>query len=248
MSNLKGIPYFASPNSIFDLPISANEKLVLLNICRRAGPDGGAFPSIKKIAQDCSLSERTVRYALGRLRDAGYLHRETRETANGASTSNLYAVEMRHVMPEGAPDAGGRVHHVQPHYIEGRPIIKETPISPQGGVDALFEKLKAVYPRRGPGKAMGFPRAKVVFAKLLKAGVDPEAICAGAAAYAKSDRGDFTKQLDTWLNQRCWEDEYTPAASILDEIPGEWVGGIEEQKRRAEAWLKKNGGKDADAA
>jgi len=52
--------YFRAPDDIFDLPISANAKLILLNLCRRANKTGSSFPSRKKIASDCSMSVRTV--------------------------------------------------------------------------------------------------------------------------------------------------------------------------------------------
>lgn len=85
------------------------------------------------------------------------------------------------------------------------PYYSENSNSPH---ECDFEKLKATYPRRPAGKGMGFPKAKLIFAKLAKAGEDLVAIIDGAARYAQSDRGEFTKQLDTWLNQRGWEDEY----------------------------------------
>lgn len=52
--------YFKAPNQLFDLNISANAKLILLNLCRRASKTGSSFPSRKKIASDCSMGVRTV--------------------------------------------------------------------------------------------------------------------------------------------------------------------------------------------
>jgi len=240
MARLKGTGWFSSPNTIFDLPLSTNEKIILLCLCRRANADGESFPSVKRIAADCSMGERTVRYALGRLRDAGYLTTESRQTASGASASNLYEVEIRHDVPGGAGDAGGRVHVVHPHYIEGLPIKKESPLVPKGERDILFERFCSVYPKRAGGD--GRAKAREIFDRHLKAGVDPEQIIEGARRYAGvMASGDqvgtrFVKQKTAWLNQRCWEDEY--AVESEEEIPFE--GGIEEQRRRALAWKERN--------
>jgi len=61
--------YFRAPDDIFDLPISANAKLILLNLCRRADKKGCSFPSRRKIASDCSMTVRTVDSGIKELED-----------------------------------------------------------------------------------------------------------------------------------------------------------------------------------
>ena len=88
-------------------------------------------------------------------------------------------------------------------------------VAPPAGVEEAFERLWLVYPRR-PGN----PR-KPAFEKFVtkvKAGADPEAIIAGAKAYAILVEGkdpQFTAQTVTWLNQERWTSETTaqPAAA-----------------------------------
>jgi hypothetical protein len=135
MARVKGVSYFSSPNAIFDLPVGPNEKLILFNLCRRAGPDGDSFPSIKRIAADCSLSESTVQRAVKRLRDAGYIEVASQETVTGATTANLYALQIQSHVQGGVTQTPGGVSHRHPHYIEGRPNKKETPSSPKGDAD-----------------------------------------------------------------------------------------------------------------
>ena len=100
-----------------------------------------------------------------------------------------------------------------------RPIEAAPPkakkAAPAGRYEEAFEKLWLVYPRR-PGN----PR-KPAFEKFVtkvKAGADPEAIIAGAKAYAILVEGkdpQFTAQTVTWLNQERWTSETTaqPAAA-----------------------------------
>ena len=117
MPRMDGSGWFAASRAIFDLPISANEKLVLFNLTRRGAVDGDAFPSIKTIAADCSLAERTVQYVLKRLHQAGFLTTETRKNANGSVSSNLYTIKIPQQMHQGATDAPGTVQQMHPHYI-----------------------------------------------------------------------------------------------------------------------------------
>jgi len=80
------VGYFRTPDDIFDLPISANAKLVLLNLCRRADGTGESFPSRKKIASDCSIrSKRTVDRCINELESIGMIIKYKK-----TGTSNTY--------------------------------------------------------------------------------------------------------------------------------------------------------------
>lgn len=75
-----------------------------------------------------------------------------------------------------------------------------------------FERFWTAYPDREGGN----PKhpAALKFLGLVRAGVDPEAIIAGAVAYARSVAGQdprFVAQAVTWLNQRRWQDHHSPA-------------------------------------
>lgn len=54
--------------------ISATDRLVLLRLCDRAADDGSrVYPAVESVADDCSLTRRSVQCALSRLRAAGLL-------------------------------------------------------------------------------------------------------------------------------------------------------------------------------
>lgn len=72
-----------------------------------------------------------------------------------------------------------------------------------------FEEFWRIYPRRIEKKS-----AFKAWKTALKSGATADEITAGAARYAKYRAGEperFTKHPSTWLNQGCWEDEYSTA-------------------------------------
>lgn len=79
---------------------------------------------------------------------------------------------------------------------------------PSGYTDD-FENFWHTYPRRIEKKS-----AFKAWRTALKSGATADEITAGAARYAKYRAGEperFTKHPSTWLNQGCWEDEYSTA-------------------------------------
>ena len=71
ITNLSKSGYFKAPDGIFDLNLSANAMLVLLNLCRRADKEGRSFPSKNRIARDCGFSKRTTDGAVKELINRG---------------------------------------------------------------------------------------------------------------------------------------------------------------------------------
>lgn len=68
------------PDLVFDLPLTANEKLLLMYFMRRADKGGRSFPAVGRICRDCGIkSENTVRKAVRGLERAG-LVRKTEHT------------------------------------------------------------------------------------------------------------------------------------------------------------------------
>ena len=64
--------YFQVPDLVFDLDLTANEKLVLIYFMRRADGEGRSFPSVDRICRDCGIkSKSTVRKVLKGLEKEG---------------------------------------------------------------------------------------------------------------------------------------------------------------------------------
>jgi len=69
--------YFQVPDLVFDLPLAANEKLVLIYFMRRADRSGRSFPSVERICRDCGIkSGSTVRKVLKGLEREGLVRIE----------------------------------------------------------------------------------------------------------------------------------------------------------------------------
>ncbi len=65
-------------------------KLVYIYLYDRRDVVGKAWPSIKRIAKDLSISEKTARRAIQDLEKAGLIRKEYAYRKNGSHTSNRY--------------------------------------------------------------------------------------------------------------------------------------------------------------
>jgi predicted transcriptional regulator len=79
-------------NAVYKVNLSKRATLVILYLINRANENMNCFPSIKRIAEDCSISPRTVQRALNDLIDAGFLKRESRYHEKGGQRSNYFTV------------------------------------------------------------------------------------------------------------------------------------------------------------
>ena len=89
------------------------------------------------------------------------------------------------------------------------PAVPVKAKKPNGYTDD-FENFWRTYPRRIEKKS-----AFKAWKTALKGGATADEIIAGAARYAQYRAGEperFTKHPSTWLNQGCWEDEYSTAS------------------------------------
>ena len=90
------VPYFQSPNTLFDLnlDLKANTKLVYLYLCRCGNQGADAFPSYDKIACACSIGRRTAIDCVKELVEVNLLYKQKRKNESGDATSNLYIVNL----------------------------------------------------------------------------------------------------------------------------------------------------------
>lgn len=80
--------YFEKIYENDELPQRA--KLVYLYLYDRRDSERKAWPSVKRMATDLSISEKTVRRAVQDLEQAGLLQKEFAYRENGSHTSNRY--------------------------------------------------------------------------------------------------------------------------------------------------------------
>lgn len=84
------MPYYEKLYRKDELPQRA--KLVYIYLSDRSDKEGKSWPSVKRIARDLSISEKTVRRAVSDLVQAGLLRKEYAYRENGSFTSNRYYV------------------------------------------------------------------------------------------------------------------------------------------------------------
>ncbi len=82
------MPYFEKLYKKDELPQRA--KLVYIYLSDRSDKDGKSWPSVKRMAKDLSISEKTVRRAVQDLIQAGLVKKEYAFRKNGSYTSNRY--------------------------------------------------------------------------------------------------------------------------------------------------------------
>ena len=80
--------YFKKLYECDELPQRA--KLVYIYLYDRCDKEKKAWPSIKRIAKDLSMSDKTVRRAIKDLEKAGLVRKEYAYRKNGSCTSNRY--------------------------------------------------------------------------------------------------------------------------------------------------------------
>jgi hypothetical protein len=122
-----------------------------------------------------------------------------------------------------------------------------SPSAPSASDD--FERFKKAYPRRDGSNP--WQPAEKKFKALVKTGVNPEAIIAGAAALAREEgaRGNvgtkFIPQAITWLNQQRWIDHAAAAFGSSDQSAEVNWDGVLSFYKKTGVW-ERGAGPDPD--
>ena len=111
-SSQKSGGYFQVPDMVFDLPLTANEKLVLIYFMRRADRAGRSFPSVQRICRDCGFgSKNTALKAINSLVNSGLIRRKP---VPGRSHNYFVSRELYRVIEEAKERYAGRVKDSSP--------------------------------------------------------------------------------------------------------------------------------------
>ncbi|EOR25257.1 putative transcriptional regulator [Clostridium sartagoforme AAU1] len=77
-------------NKVYKSNLPSRAKQVMFYLINRANAEGTCFPSVKTIASDCGVTERTIQRTMKILMEEGFVAKEERYRDNGGQTSNLY--------------------------------------------------------------------------------------------------------------------------------------------------------------
>ena len=69
-------------SAAWDMDLPMGQKMLLLALCDHANDDGVCYPSQEKLAQKCSMGERTVISHIQWLERHGIVSRERRQNSN----------------------------------------------------------------------------------------------------------------------------------------------------------------------
>ena len=196
--------------------VSASEKLLLLVLANYADDKMMCWPSHKRIAEDTSLSQRTILSLLKGLEARGVITRSERHRHDGSRSSDIITLHLggetaagggETISPRGETIAGGGEMVSPLTTFEPSLNHQEEPkkISVKSD-DAGFERFWVEYPRK-----VAKPEARKAFAKAwrkLPTGNEVETLI-GALERAKAAWTDpqFIPHPATWLNREQWQDE-----------------------------------------
>lgn len=116
---------------------SPTRKAVLVALADRHNADTGRCdPSIRRLAEDTEMGERTVQRALGELEAAGFIVRQDRQRASGADTTRQYHLALDSTGQSGT----GRVSQRHPSELEVEPSSTSVANAPSvdGGAPIRF--------------------------------------------------------------------------------------------------------------
>ena len=81
-------------DKVYKSNLPSRAKQIMFYLINRANTEGTCFPSVRTIATDCGVSERTVQRTMKVLLEAGFVIKENRYRDNGGQSSNLYKLQI----------------------------------------------------------------------------------------------------------------------------------------------------------
>jgi DNA-binding transcriptional ArsR family regulator len=168
------------------------------------GETGECFPSQKRMAVLCEMTDRSVRKQIDFLQQAGLVEVIERKRPNGSQTSNAYRLKMDN---NGRKNIPGDMENIS---TPSRKIIPtHNPVNNNLVNLTLytFDEAWTAYPRK-----IGKAAARKAWEKAT-AKVSPDVLSAKLAEYVDSLAGAdprYIPHLATWLNGERWEDEVAP--------------------------------------
>ena len=186
-------------------------KIVLYWIAdHHNGETGDCFPSHKRLADLCEISDRDVRRQILKLVELGLIHIENRSRSNGSQSSNSYKLNMSENM--------GRTNSPTPPDTLSYHPLTNCPTHNLGTNNlgnitskdmSIFDDLWKMYPKK-----VGKGTARKALAKALpKAQADKiqHSLALFVRAWGSQDK-KFMPHLATWLNGERWDDELQEAS------------------------------------
>ena len=216
-----------------------NQLLLLLALADFADDGGGnVFPSVQKMAEKTRAARRTVQRNLRELVKDGVLVEVRRATRNFPAEYRINLARL-----QAPPSDEGRHGDAQPVNSETLKGPANKRACARGAARTLEGEFEDWY-QHDP-KSVSRGPAEEAFEKVRAGGVSLEELTAGAKRYAdqaaRRENLRFVKYPATWLNQKCWLDEYPPPGAGPDGELTWWQKENREEELARKA-VEENGG------
>ena len=80
--------------NVYKSNLPSRAKQIMFYLINRANAEGTCFPSVRTIASDCGISERTIQRTMKVLLEEEFVIKENRYRDNGGQSSNLYKLRI----------------------------------------------------------------------------------------------------------------------------------------------------------
>lgn len=81
-------------DKVYKSNLPSRAKQVMFYLINRVNAEETCFPSVRTIASDCGVSERTIQRTMKVLIKEGFVIKEERYRDNGGQSSNLYKLKI----------------------------------------------------------------------------------------------------------------------------------------------------------
>ncbi len=198
-------------------------------LCRCASMDIRTWKLNRSIIMAFWKQDDSQKWYQGRLEDERkYVDDMRRKNSEAGKASALKRKDRHSTTVPTKPQREPNPHtHTLPTPIPDKESVKKH--SSARGIDYSpeFEVIWKLYPPNEGSKFKAFE----AYQKSLKTGVEYGRIESGVRAYASSVQRERTEKryvahAATWLNQRRWESDYSPAAKIIEQpAKSKWLAG-----------------------
>lgn len=218
--------YITIPIEIFDNEeLTPLEKFIFALVDVLDTPEEGCYASNAYIAQKCMCTERSVSSAISHLCKLGYIKVAAFNGRNRILKSLVKPVRVEDFSEQGRKIFYADTQNFPPSYSNAYSIINKeeykkeySPQSPQGGCESLsqaeviFEEFRKIYKGSKRGLKTEFDNFKKKHKdwKEVLPTLKPLYEQQQAIKETARNSGCFVpveKNLSTYLNQRCWEEE-----------------------------------------
>lgn len=167
---------------------------------------GKCFPSHKRLAQLCEMTDRSIRTHIEFLINAGLITKHDNYRDNGSQTSNSYELHLMDTENprKNIPTPLENISDPPQKNLLTLNLGNNNLVNEQVNIELHFDRFYQMYPRKvGKGaakKAFFLALKKSSAQKIIDAALEYNKACAG------KDK-KFIPHPSTWLNQERWDDE-----------------------------------------